>query len=138
MFLQLLTPLSNQQEKITMNGEFIASVVLTGLVVVFIALILLVLFVSLSGLLFKRISFKNNRQNVKKQPVKAEKSQLSALVVEDTDGITDEVVAVITAAVAAMTASTGGSGFVIKSIKQSKPLRNAWATAGLVDNTRPF
>jgi len=121
-----------------MNGEFIASVVLTGLVVVFIALILLVLFVSLSGLLFKRISFKNNRQNVKKQPVKAEKSQLSALVVEDTDGITDEVVAVITAAVAAMTASTGGSGFVIKSIKQSKPLRNAWATAGLVDNTRPF
>ena len=52
------------------------------------------------------------------------------------DGITDEVVAVISAAVATMYGSSGKAK--IKSIKKSNSGRSAWANAGILDNTRPF
>ena len=52
------------------------------------------------------------------------------------DGVNDEVVAVISAAVAAMYGSSGKAR--IKSIKKSDTGRSAWANAGLLDNTRPF
>ena len=51
------------------------------------------------------------------------------------NGISDEVVAVITAAVAA---SEGGKA-TVKSIKKAgRSGRNAWAQAAVLDNTRPF
>lgn len=54
-----------------------------------------------------------------------------------TDGVSDEVVAVISAAVATMYGSSEKAR--IKSIKKSSDGgRSAWAKAGVLDNTRPF
>ena len=54
-----------------------------------------------------------------------------------TDGISDEVVAVISAAVATMYGSSEKAR--IKSIKTSSDGgRSAWAKAGVLDKTRPF
>ena len=55
-----------------------------------------------------------------------------------TDSIPDEVVAVIAAAVAAM--STDGKQYAIRRIRPAAAasVRPAWAAAGIADNTRPF
>ncbi len=54
------------------------------------------------------------------------------------DGIPDEVVAVIAAAVAAM--SDGTTQYAIRRIRpaSARATRSVWAAAGLADNTRPF
>ena len=66
----------------------------------------------------------------KPEPIKA-----AAPVVED--GIEEETVAVIMAAISAMS-SAEGKKLVLKSVKTAKPQRPAWSTAGIIDNTRPF
>ncbi len=131
MFLQNVTTITVHE----MNSEFIMSVVFTGLTVVFIGLLLLVFFVWLFGKFFtKKPPTKKVSKPVEKVQVKS--SQLSAPKIEN--GISDEVVAVISAAIAAMS-SADGKTFAIRSIKATKATgRSAWATAGVVDNTRPF
>ncbi|MGI5958369.1 MAG: OadG family protein [Massiliimalia sp.] len=121
-------------------GEMLG-VVVTGLATVFIALILLIIVVTLVGKFFE------SRNNTKKNnPVKAEvktaetKPVVKANVVPQVEnGISDEVVAAITAAIACMM-SDGGEAkpFAIKSIKRTREARNVWNMAGLVENTRPF
>lgn len=124
-----------------LDSGTISSVVITGIVVVFIGLILLILFVSIYGKIFETIA--NRKSNKSKQkidsvnpaPNKVAETPKSAPVVED--GVDEEVVAVITAAIAAMS-DKSGKKMVLKSIKNSKPARPAWANAGIVENTRPF
>lgn len=125
-------------EAMEMNVENVAAVVITGLVVVFIGLILLILFVSVLGMIFTNIGKAKAKKKtavktaeVKSEPVKS----APAPVVED--GIGDEVVAVIAAAIAAMSAQSGKK-LALRSVRTAKPARNAWAAAGLQDNTRPF
>ena len=121
----------------------VASVVITGIVVVFIGLVLLILLVSIYGKIFDVI---NNRAARKAEEAKkaAEAAQaatkpepvkVAAPVVED--GIEEETVAVIMAAISAMS-SAEGKKLVLKSVKTAKPQRPAWSTAGIIDNTRPF
>ncbi len=112
----------------------VASVVITGLVVVFIGLVLLILLVSIYGKLFDVI---NGRAARKAEEAKkaAEAAKAAAPVVED--GIEEETVAVIMAAISAMS-SAEGKKLVLKSVKTAKPQRPAWSTAGIIDNTRPF
>ena len=53
------------------------------------------------------------------------------------DGISDEVVAVIAAAVAAM--SDGNTQYTIRRIRPARTnARPVWATAGIAENTQPF
>lgn len=132
-------------DKTDLSAGTVASVVITGLAVVFIALILLILLVALYGKIFEAI----NKRSVAKAKAKAESAaekspvpvkaapapETSAPVVED--GIEEETVAVIMAAVYAMSAQTGKK-MVLKSVKTAKPQRPAWSTAGIMDNTRPF
>lgn len=124
-----------------LSSGTVSSVVITGIVVVFIGLILLILFVSIYGKIFELIENKKAKKNNEKlnsvnpAPVKVVEKPTSALVVED--GIDEEVVAVITAAIAAMSAKSGKK-MMLKSIKNTKPARPAWANAGIVENTRPF
>lgn len=127
------------------TGTDIASVVITGMSVVFIGLILLVLFVSIYGGIFnKRNQKKKAAEEDAKKAAEAEKakqaeskpvSAAKAPAVED--GIEEEIVAVIAAAVAAMGAKSGKK-LVLKSVKRSVSQRDPWAAAGLADNTRPF
>lgn len=125
-----------------LDAGTISSVVITGIVVVFIGLILLILLVSAYGKIFETID-KSKAAKAKKKleeanpvsVVKAESKPNIQPVIED--GIEEEVVAVIAAAVAAMSAKSGKK-MVLKSVKTAKPSRPVWANAGIVDNTRPF
>ncbi|MBE6836606.1 MAG: sodium pump decarboxylase subunit gamma [Ruminococcus sp.] len=120
-----------------MNVENVAAVVITGLIVVFIGLILLIAFVSFLGKFFTK---KPKAKKVKKASyVKEEKVNVPKVatppVVEE--GISDEIVAVIAAAIAAMGAKSGKK-LALRSVRTAKPQRNAWASAGIMENTRPF
>ena len=106
----------------------VASVVITGIVVVFIGLVLLILLVSIYGKIFDVINSRAAR--------KAEEAKKAAAPVVE-DGIEEETVAVIMAAISAMS-SAEGKKLVLKSVKTAKPQRPAWSTAGIIDNTRPF
>jgi len=120
----------------------VASVVITGLVVVFIGLILLILLCMLYGAIFKKINeSKAEKAAVKEATRVSQKSEQKkpeptpAPAIEN--GIGDETVAVIAAAITAMGAASGKK-LALKSISTAKPQRNAWASAGIAENTRPF
>ena len=121
----------------------VASVVITGIVVVFIGLVLLILLVSIYGKIFDVINSRAARKaeeakkaaEAAKAVAKPEPIKAAAPVVED--GIEEEIVAVIMAAISAMS-SAEGKKLVLKSVKTAKPQRPAWSTAGIIDNTRPF
>lgn len=125
-----------------LDAGTVSSVVITGIVVVFIGLILLIFFVFLYGKIFESI---NNKKIKKSQKILEEKSvtvpnqkavkPVSVPVIEN--GIDEEIVAVISAAVAAMS-SGSGKKIALKSVKYAKPRRPIWANAGIAENTRPF
>lgn len=128
---------------VDMNASYVAAVVITGLVVVFLALVLLIILVMLYGKVFHGINKKKAAKLEAEKAAKAEEAAKAAKakpvapapVVED--GIGDEVVAVIAAAVAAMGAESGKK-LAVRSVKTSRPSRLAWSSAGLADNTKPF
>lgn len=112
---------------------YVITSVFTGLFIVFLALALLIGFVSLLGIIFSAKKKPTNNNNAGNNSKTVTSSNNSAVE----DGISDEVVAVIAAAIAAMSAD--GKSYAIRSIKKSKNgVRPVWATAGLQENTRPF
>lgn len=126
------------------KGIISAKVVLTGFVVVFVMLILLILIIKIYSAIVQKAqglggngkSGKNSKE--KKAEKKSDKTNSASLAVakNGTAGISDEVIAVISAAVATL---YGSSKAKIKSIKKSSERsRSAWAKAGVLDNTRPF
>lgn len=135
-----------------MEGSYVASVVLTGLAVVFLALLLLIIVFKFFGVVFskKPKAKKVKAKTAKNEPPKGETksaavssassgnssvSAPTAPMIED--GIDTEIVAVIAAAIAAMGAQAGKK-LKLVSVKTSGSSRRAWAQAGLNDNTRPF
>lgn len=122
-----------------MEGSYVAAVVLTGLIVVFIALVILIAFVWVMGKIFD--AFKGNKDkkndNGKKTEAAAVKApQAAAPAMKIEDGISDEIVAVIAAAVASMSGN-----FVIKSVRKASPKtsrRSAWGSQGIAESTRVF
>lgn len=109
--------------------------VITGIVVVFLILGLLI------GLLYI-ISFFCNLGNKKKKDAKADEktSEPAPAPVEiiEEDENDDEVIAVISAAIAAYTAGDGKT-YAIKRIKRAeKQPRSSWGNAGVNENTRSF
>lgn len=121
-----------------------ASMLLTGFVIVFAVLIFLIFIIWLLGKIVtgaqnaatnrKKAKVQSSKETpkvkaeVKKPAVKAEKPA-------SPDGIPDEVIAVISAAVYTMYGSK--EKVRIKSIKKTSS-RSAWANAGVLRNTRPF
>lgn len=127
-----------------MTLEYVAAVVITGIVVVFICLILLIIFISLLGLLFKKKDKKKtspentigSKEDLVKISMDTPKATPQTASFESSDA-DDEIIAVITAAIAAMSEQSGKK-LVLRSVRAVKPSRLAWAQAGLADNTRPF
>ncbi len=118
-------------------------ILITGFVVVFAVLILLILLITLYGNIVskaeKAISDKKAEKEatvktdeVVQAPVQAA-TPVSAPV--PSNGIPDEVIAVIAAAVDAM---YGEGAVKVKSIKRVPQSRPVWSTAGIMENTRPF
>lgn len=149
-FAQLLS--SNiPPDKTDLGGETIASVVITGISVVFMGLIILILLVTLYGKIFEGIN-KSAEAKAKAKAeaeaaakakakaeaeVKAEPAPAPAPAPAVEDGIEEEVVAAIMGALSVMYEGSGKKP-VLKGVKAAKPRRSAWSAAGIMDNTRPF
>ena len=121
--------LAKEELSLAEKGIASAKVVLTGFVVVFAMLILLIFIIKIYGAIIQKAQNAGKKSKEKKAETVAE---TPAPV-----GVSDEVVAVISAAVATMYGSSEKAR--IKSIKKSSDGgRSAWAKAGVLDNTRPF
>lgn len=126
-----------------LSGVEIASMTIIGLGIVFSGLLILVAFLYLSGGIFKKADAAKKKSasapSAAPAPVKAApaKQAASATAAEDDE----EVIAVISAAIAAM-GEADGKQYRLHSVK---PVtrgggngRSAWAQAGIHDATRPF
>lgn len=115
------------------------NVAITGIAVVFIALIVLILVVWVVGKIFESIDAKKNGNsagNGKSEVAVVSAPKVAGPLVED--GLTDEVVAAITAAIACVMTENGAvKPFRVKTIQRIGS-RNVWNMAGLMENTRPF
>lgn len=120
-------------------------ITITGIVLVFAILILLMLIITLEGKIFDNINNKKNNKPAapkapaaKAAPAPAAKPAAPAAKA-DNGSIPGEIIAAISAAVA----SVCGGNAVIRGIKRvSKPAagsrRGAWGDAGVREHTTPF
>lgn len=133
------TPFSAVASAIVMleNEPGIATVVLSGISIVFAVLVLLYLLITLEGVIFKSIDEKKKGASAPAQPKQQPKAAapVKAPAPQIQKGIPGEVIAAI---VAAITASEGSGKFSIRSIKRAKTGRSAWGSAGVSSNTEPF
>lgn len=116
------------------------STLVTGIVVVFLILLLLVFFLWALG----KVMSIQPKSKIKP----AEKPAAAPVVVpaipaapeeyDDDDDNDDEIIAVIAAAIAAY-GEAEGKQYRIASVKRKeKSLRSSWSVAGINENTRPF
>lgn len=127
-----------------MEWSYVGAVVISGLVIVFVALILLIIAVSIMGKIFDSIKASKAAKaktievtETKKETVPAP-APVQAAAPET--GEDEEIVAVIAAAVAAI-AEESGTPLKIKSIRraaQGGSRSNAWARAAANESTRAF
>ena len=123
------------------------TITLSGIIIVFAMLVLLVLVMSLFGAVMSRINGKPKKEkqpkvkkknNLKVNAGSEDESEILAAISAAVMMMDDEVVAAISAAVNMMYEGTGKSP-IIRSIKPStKQSRSAWKTAGILNNTRSF
>ena len=118
-------------------------ITITGILVVFFILIILIFLFWLMGTTFKSID-KNKKakaEAAKAAAVKAAPTPAPApapVVEEVEEEDDDEIIAVISAAIAAY-AEEEGTSYTIRDIKRrDKRTRSAWSLAGIGENTRPF
>ncbi len=108
--------------------------VLIGFCVVFAALLLLTIIFWVFGVVAQG---KEDNTSIATSQIVTPAVQTSAKAPLVEDGIPDEVVAVIAAAVSAM--SEGGTQYAVRRIRSAHPnIRPVWAAAGIADNTQPF
>lgn len=112
--------------------------VLIGAVVVFSVLVLLTLIFKLFGVVAGSLAKgESDAQPMQKPPVPMVKPQPVASVPAVQNGVPEEIVAVIAAAVAAMSAADSKT-YAVRRISRAATGRSAWAAAGIADNTRSF
>ncbi|MEE0928676.1 MAG: OadG family transporter subunit [Acutalibacteraceae bacterium] len=122
------------------------NVTITGIVLVFAMLLLLVLVLILFGTvsvaLQKAADKKRNKHREELLKALTDEEVIDdelpvAATIESDEGLSDEVVAVISAAISTLYAGSGKKP-VIKMVKKYGSRRSAWANAGVADNTRVF
>lgn len=133
-FIQLATDTSKMS-----IGELSAITTISGLVIVFAMLLLLVFMIYIFGFVGKRASNKTASNSDNKAVAKAQKSAhraVSAPVIA-ANAEEDEIIAVISAAIAMMYEGTGKKA-IIRSVRPVSSARSAWADAGVRNNIRAF
>lgn len=129
-----------------MDWGYIISITIIGMLVVFSALILLVMFVKSMGLISTKSSNGDKKDkdtptekasaNITKAQKPAKTQNISPIANDDIDS---EIVAVITAAISQMRLEEGNTaGFKVKNIARASNSRPIWGLAGLQENTRAF
>ena len=118
-------------------SEMALNVTICGLAIVFGALIMLVILISLFGKIMDAVNKKS--RTAKAVPAQAAAAPAPAPVPAAVQGDDGELIAVISAAVSAMYDGSGKQ-FTIRSVRPARRAgeRPAWAAAGLRDNTRSF
>ena len=119
-----------------MDLGFDVVVTITGIVLVFLILILLMAIITLEGKIFDSM---NAKKKAAKEAAKAPAAQPAAPVQQAAaapapqveEGIPGDVVAAIMAAIHAM----GNGKYTLKAVRRSK---NGWGKAGVNDTTAPF
>lgn len=129
-----LTALYSMAEKLEIS--YVTAVVITGLSVVFLGLVILILFVWAFGKIF---TAKNKSVSKDAPEQKTANPAPVAAPVTVSDDSEDEIIAVISAAVAAM-GNADGKNYRVKSVKavKNRPSRSAWSLAGIQNDTMPF
>lgn len=123
-----------------------ASMLLTGFVIVFGVLLLLIFIIWLYGTIVSNAQnkvaerkaekeLKKQKEIIAKEKTKAEKPAVTEQPEKEETGVPEEVAAVISAAVYTMYGSK--QKVKIKSIKRRKT-QSAWARAGILENNQPF
>ncbi len=118
-------------------------ITVTGILVVFFILAILIFLFWLMGTVFQNIdkSKKAKAEAAKAAAAKAAPAPAPAAVeevAEEDDDNDDEIMAVISAAIAAY-AEEEGTSYTIRDVKRrDKRARSAWSLAGIGENTRPF
>ena len=111
------------------------ALLITGMLVVFSALILLVVIFAVFGMIMGKANGASKKEKVKEPKKEAPKM---VKVVADS-GLSDEIVAAITGAISAILTEEGNTGsFVIKSIKRTRKGISSWRKAGIAENIREF
>ena len=132
--------------KVTNHGNGIENlkdsginVTLSGLLIVFAMLILLVVIMVIFGGIMSRLTGGPKKEKPKKEPkVEVKPSAPATPVVTAAPSEDEDVIAAISAAVYMMYEGTGKTP-VIRSIRPAqKGVRSAWGMAGVMNNTRPF
>lgn len=119
-----------------MDLGFDVVVTITGIVLVFLILILLMAIITLEGKIFDSM---NAKKKAAKEAAKAPAAQPAAPVQQAAaapapqveEGIPGDVIAAIMAAIHAM----GNGKYTLKVVRRSK---NGWGNAGVNDTTAPF
>lgn len=134
------------------DWSHVSIVTITGIVVVFSALILLILLIQGYGsIIFKATNGKKKKINETEEKPKKTFSTESAsytpavtaapVATASANGISGDILAVISAAVYAYSEASGTS-YVVRNVRKSNvgatSRRSVWAQAGIVENTRPF
>ena len=119
-----------------MDLGFDVVVTITGIVLVFLILILLMAIITLEGKIFDSM---NAKKKAAKEAAKAPAAQPAAPVQQAAaapapqveEGIPGDVIAAIMAAIHAV----GNGKYTLKAVRRSK---NGWGNAGVNDTTAPF
>ncbi len=117
-------------------------VIISGLVIVFLALIVLIALMWAMGKALSSLKRDQKPSAPAQAPVVPAAPKQAAPVAQvqpaAEEGIPGEVVAAISAAVAFLMEDAGEKGYVVKSIKRAREARPVWGLAGIMENTRPF
>ncbi|MDE6102907.1 MAG: OadG family protein [Oscillospiraceae bacterium] len=129
-----LTALYSMAEKLEIS--YVTAVVITGLSVVFLGLVILILFVWAFGKIFTARNKSVSKDAPEQKTAKPAPVAAPVTVSNDSE---DEIIAVISAAVAAM-GNADGKNYRVKSVKavKNRPSRSAWSLAGIQNDTMPF
>ena len=109
-----------------MDLGFDVVVTITGIVLVFLILVLLMAIITLEGKIFDSMNAKKKAAKPAAAPV-----QQAAPAPQVEEGIHGDVVAAIMAAIHAM----GNGKYTLKAVRRGK---NGWGKAGVNDTTAPF
>lgn len=143
MYLGLLAKIA---PTVDLNMTQTFGVIISGLVVVFLVLVVLVGFVQIFGSFFDKKKTESTSVSAKSEMKKPEPVKAVAVTPVPTPAIqepqsdNDEVIAVISAVIAQMSAEDGKQ-YKIKSVKARNTSLNGrpvWAVEGLRQNTNPF
>ena len=115
------------------------SVTITGVVLVFCMLVLLVLILAVSGKIFSLLSKDGSKKPKAEKPVAPKKQEAAKPVVAlNNTQDNNEIIAVISAAVAMMYEGSEVKPIIRKIQKSTTRKRPSWTKAGIFENTRSF